>query len=305
VKVIILGNQKFGASVLQKFCEETNHEVVAVLCEPDIIGKPIDPIKQYAKSLNIPLFQTKNYKSQKLHDQIKLAKPDLCVMAYVVSFIPKEFRNIFKKGTICFHPSLLPLHRGPSAINWPIINGSKETGLTIFFPNDYLDKREIILQKKVKINPNDTLGDVYFAKIFPLGVKACVEAVDLIGSGNAPRIIQDESKATYETWCKKSDSKINWSKSGQEIYNLIRGCNPQPGAWAKIEGNEYIFYDTCFEVNESQKYLPGKIISINKDEIAIAVNGGILKVSRMKSNQGKLYVKEMDTNVFKIGNTFT
>ena len=96
MKVIILGNQKFGASVLQKFCEETNHEVVAVLCEPDIIGKPIDPIKQYAESLNIPLFQTKNYKNQKLHDEIKSTKPDLCVMAYVISFIPKEFRNIFK-----------------------------------------------------------------------------------------------------------------------------------------------------------------------------------------------------------------
>jgi len=305
MKVIILGNQKFGASVLQKFYEETNHKVVAVLCEPDVIDKPIDPIKQYAESFKIPLFQTKNYKNQKLHDEIKLIKPDLCVMAYVTSFIPKEFRNIFKKGTICFHPSLLPLHRGPSAINWSIILGSKETGLTIFYPNDHLDKGDIILQKKIQINPNDTLGDVYFSKIFHLGVKACVEAVDLIASGNPPRIIQDESKATYETWCKKSDSKINWNKSGQEIFNLIRGCNPQPGAWANIENNEYIFYDTYFKVNKTLKYSAGQIISINKDEIVIAVNGGILKVSRIKSNQGKLYVNEMDTNVFKIGNTFT
>ena len=304
MKVIILGNQKFGASVLQKFYEETNHKVVAVLCEPDVIDKPIDPIKQYAESFKIPLFQPKNYKNQKLHDEIKSIKPDLCVMAYVTSFIPEEFRNIFKKGTICFHPSLLPMHRGPSAINWPIILGSKETGLTIFHPNDFLDEGDIILQKKVQILPDDTLGDVYFSKIFSLGVNACVEAVDLIASGNPPRIIQDELKATYETWCKKSDSKINWNKSGQEIYNLIRGCNPQPGAWANIEGNEYSFYDTSFELTKNSKFLSGQIISINKHEIVISVIGGLLKVSRIKSKQGKLYIKEMDTDVLKVGYVF-
>jgi len=304
MKVIILGNQKFGASVLQKFYEETNHKVVAVLCEPDVIDKPIDPIKQYAESFKIPLFQPKNYKNQKLHDEIKSIKPDLCVMAYVTSFIPEGFRNIFKKGTICFHPSLLPMHRGPSAINWPIILGSKETGLTIFHPNDFLDEGDIILQKKVQILPDDTLGDVYFSKIFSLGVNTCVEAVDLIASGNPPRIIQDELKATYETWCKKSDSKINWNKSGQEIYNLIRGCNPQPGAWANIEGNEYSFYDTSFELTKNSKFLSGQITSINKHEIVISVIGGILKVSRIKSKQGKLYIKEMDTDVFKVGYVF-
>jgi|TARA_B100001971_G_C18101010_1_gene488836 methionyl-tRNA formyltransferase len=304
MKIIILGNQKFGASVLQKFCEETDHKVVAVLCEPDIIGKPINPIKQYAESYKIPLFQPQNYKDKKLLDEIRLLKPDVCVMAYVNSFIPKEFRDIQKKATICFHPSLLPLHRGPSAINWPIILGSKETGLTIFYPNDRLDEGDIILQNKVHIDPNDTLGDVYFSKIFPLGVKACLKVVDLISYGNPPRAIQDKSKATYETWCKKSDSKINWNKSGQEIYNLIRGCNPQPGAWANFKENEYVFYDTCFEGNETLKYFPGQIISINKNEIVIAVNRGVLKISRMKSKQGKLYVKDMDTNIFKIGDTF-
>ncbi len=304
MKVIIIGNQKFGESVLQKFYEETDHTVVAVLCEQDIIGKPIDPIKKYAENYKIPFFQPKNYKDKKLLNQIKSLKPDISVMAYVTSFIPKEFREIPKKGTVCFHPSLLPMHRGPSAINWPIILGSAETGLTMFYPNDRLDEGDIILQKKVSISPNDTLGDVYFSKIFPLGVNACLEAVDLINSGNVPKIIQDDSKATYESWCKKSDSKINWNKTGQEIYNLIRGCNPQPGAWTNIENNEYIFYDTYFEVGKNTKYLPGQIISIKKNEIIIATNEGTLKVSRIKSKQGKLYIKEMDTSVFKVGDIF-
>ena len=298
MRILILGNQKFGAAVLEKFCNETVHDIIAVVCEKD-------SIKKLAEQLKIPVFQPVNFKDKKLINEIKKLKPDIFIMAYVISFIPKEFREIPVKGTICFHPSLLPKHRGPSAINWSIIQGSKETGLTIFYPNDFLDQGDIILQKKVQILPDDTLGDVYFNKIFPLGVNACVEAVDLIGSNKAPRIVQDEKKATYESWCKKSESKIDWNKSGEEIYNLIRGCNPQPGAWANIKSNEYSFYNTSFELNKNSKFLSGQIISINKNEIVISVIGGILKVSRIKSKQGKFYIKEMDTDVFKIGDVFT
>ena len=305
MKVIIIGNQKFGESVLKNFYEETNHTVVAVLCEQDRIGKPIDPIKLYAEKYKIPFFQPKNYKDTKLLDQIKSLKPDISVMAYVISFIPKEFREIPLKGTICFHPSLLPMHRGPSAINWPIIRGSTETGLTIFYPNDRLDEGDIILQKEVEISLDDTLGDVYFSKIFPLGVNLCVEAANLISDGNAPRITQDESKATYESWCKKSDARINWNKSGREIYNLIRGCNPQPGAWSYFMGNEFIFFDTNFINDKTIKNPPGQIISINKDNINIAVKEGVLKISRFKSDQGKLYVKDMNTKTFSKGDLFS
>lgn len=304
MQILIIGNQKFGESVLQKFHEETNHTVVAVLCDQDVLDKSINPIKKYAEDNKILFFQPKNFDDSKLLNQIRSLKPDVGVMAYVTSFIPKELRDIPKNGTICFHPSLLPMHRGPSAINWPIILGSTETGLTIFYPNDGFDKGDIILQKKVSISPDDTLGDVYFSKIFPLGVKACLEAVDLINNGNISKIIQDESKATYESWCKKSDSKINWNKNGKEIYNLIRGCNPQPGAWAKINNDEYIFYDTSFENNASKKNIPGQIISIKKNEILIAVNNGTLKITRIKSKQGKLYIKDMDTKVFKVGDIF-
>ena len=305
MRILIIGNQKFGVAVLQEFYNRTDHDVIAVLCEKDYIGKPIDPIKKYAEQYKIPLFQTENYKDKKLLNKIETLKPDICVMANVTSFIPKEFREIPVKGSICFHPSLLPKHRGPSAINWAIIRGSKETGLTIFYPNDFLDEGDIILQKKVQILPDDTLGDVYFSKIFPLGVKACVEAVNLINSNNPPRIVQDKKKATYESWCKKPNSKIDWNKSGQEIYNLIRGCNPQPGAWANIESNEYSFYDTFFEVTKNSKFLPGQIILKNKYEIVISVIGGILKVSKIKSKQGKLFIKEMDPDVFKLGDIFT
>jgi len=169
MKIILIGQQAFGKSALEKFHTESDHEVVAVYCAPDKEGKPLDPVKEYAQSVGLPVFQPSNFKDQEVLDQIKSHDADLCVMAYVIIFVPEAARDIPKYGSICFHPSLLPLHRGPSSINWPIIGGATKTGLTIFYPNDGLDEGEILLQKEVEIGPDDTLGVVYFSKIFPLG----------------------------------------------------------------------------------------------------------------------------------------
>lgn len=305
MKIILMGQQIFGRRTLEEFHKETNHKVVAVYCMPDKNSKSIDPVKEYAQSYGIPLFQPSNFNEQKVLDQIKSHDADLCVMAYVTIFLPRVARNIPKHGTICFHPSLLPVHRGPSSINWPIIKGANKTGLTIFYPNDDLDEGEILLQKEVEIGPDDTLGDLYFSKIFQPGIEACIEAVNLIATGNAPRIAQDESKATYESWCKKVNAKIDWKKPGIEIYNLIRGCNPQPGAWAKLKGKELTFFDTTFKNDKNTKYFSGQIISINTKDIDIAVKGGFLKVSRFKSDQGKLYVKDMNIADFSKGDLFS
>ena len=116
-----------------------------------------------------------------------------------------------KLGTIQYHPSLLPKHRGPSSINWPIIQGETRTGITIFWPDEALDEGPILLQKEVAIGPHDTLGSLYFDHLFPMGVDAMVEAIDLVRAGKAPRIAQDDSQATYESWCRKADARIDWS----------------------------------------------------------------------------------------------
>ena len=276
MKIILMGQQAFGKSTLEKFHKETDHEVVAVYCAPDKEGKPLDPVKEYAVSESLPVFQPSNFKDKEVLEQIKSHNADLCVMAYVIIFVPEEARDIPKHGSICFHPSLLPLHRGPSSINWPIIMGSKKTGLTIFYPNDGLDEGEILLQKEVEIGEDETLGDVYFSKIFPLGVDACVEAANLLDAGNAPKTIQDDTKSTYESWCRKADARIDWKKPGIEVYNLIRGCNPQPGAWAEFMDEEFVFLDTKFSSEQSAEHFPGQIMEINKEDVKIAVKGGFL-----------------------------
>tara|TARA_B100000767_G_scaffold171817_1_gene160794 strand:+ start:245 stop:1165 length:921 start_codon:yes stop_codon:yes gene_type:complete len=306
MKIILMGQQAFGKSTLEKFHKETDHEIVAVYCAPDKEGKPLDPVKDYAVSESLPVYQPSNFKDKEVLEQIKSHNADLCVMAYVIIFVPEEARDIPKHGSICFHPSLLPLHRGPSSINWPIIMGSKKTGLTIFYPNDGLDEGEILLQKEVEIGDDETLGDVYFSKIFPLGVDACVEAANLLDTGNAPKTPQDDSKSTYESWCKKANARIDWKKPGIEIYNLIRGCNPQPGAWAEFMDEEFVFLDTKFSLEQSAEHFPGQIMEINAEDVKIAVKGGFLIVSRFKSkDQGKLYVKDMNTAVLTEGDLFS
>ena len=157
-------------------------------------------------------------------------------MAFVTLFVPEEFLNIPTKGSIQYHPSLLPKYRGPSAINWPIIQGDTETGLSIFWPDNGLDTGDVLLQKKTPISDTDSLGSVYFDRLFPMGVEAMLESVDLVKAGKAPRIKQDDSQATYEGRCGPDNARIDWGKPWRQIDRLIRGCNPAPGAWSTLGG---------------------------------------------------------------------
>ena len=243
MRIVINGQQAFGKACLESILNEGKDEVVAVYTAPDVDGKPIDPIKKSALDAGLEVRQPSDFESPEVLQELRSWNADLMLLAFVTIFVPEQARNIPKNGTICFHPSLLPLHRGPSSINWPIIWGANKTGLTIFWPDDGLDEGEVLLQKEVDILPDDTLGTVYFDKIFPLGVSATLEAIDLIRSGKAPKIPQDETKATYESWCRRANAEIDWSRSANEVYNLIRGCNPQPGAWTTYNGEEVQIFD--------------------------------------------------------------
>ena len=137
-----------------------------------------DPLKEAAVAAKLPIFQPASYRKPEVWEEFKTLKPDLQVMAFVTLFVPEEFLNIPTHGSIQYHPSLLPAYRGASAINWPIILGEKETGLSIFWPDNGLDTGAVLLQKKTPIGPKDTLGTVYFDRLFPMGVEAMLELVD-------------------------------------------------------------------------------------------------------------------------------
>jgi methionyl-tRNA formyltransferase len=224
-------------------------------------------------------------RAQEAIDQFRAIRPDLCVMAFVTDIVPMEMIEAPPKGTIQYHPSLLPKHRGPSSINWPIIFGEKETGLSVFWPDKGLDTGPVLLQKRVAIGPDDTLGSVYFNHLFPMGVEAMLESIELVRAGNPPRIAQDESKATYEGWCKAEDAVIDWSAPGRKVYDLVRGSNPQPGANTTFKGQRVSFYECSFSEGR-QSATPGTVTGISGKVVSVAVKGGTLQLERARADGG-------------------
>jgi len=289
MRLMVMGQQAFGKAVLEGLLER-GENVVAVYCAPDKEGRPFDPMKEAALEKGLPLYQPGNFKDPDVLAQMRALKADLCLMAFVTVFVPQEARETPKHGSICFHPSLLPLHRGPSSINWPIIGGAAKTGLSLFYPDDGLDEGDILLQREVEIGPDDTLGTIYFKKIFPLGVAAMLEAVDLFREGRAERTPQDHSKASYESWCRKKDVRIDWSQPVDQVYNLIRGANPQPGAWSEYDGKTLQIYDAR---KTGATGAPGEVIEVSAESITVAAAGGAIEVQRLRpEDEGKMAAGE-------------
>jgi methionyl-tRNA formyltransferase len=284
MKIIVNGQQAFGKTVLEALLER-GEEVVGVYCQPDK-GDRIDPIKELALERKLPLFQPKSFRTPEVWEQMASLEPDLCVMAYVTLFVPEQALNTPRLGSIQYHPSLLPLHRGPSSINWPIIMGRKKTGLSIFWPDNGLDTGPILMQKEVTISDDDTLGSLYFNHLFPMGVEAMLESVDLVRDGKAAKIPQDESKATYEGWCRDEDVEIDWNKPVQEVWNLIRGANPQPGAWTRHgEGSVKIF--DCAKQAAAPGASPGQVTAAGDEGISVACADGQIQIQRLRPQAGK------------------
>jgi folate-dependent phosphoribosylglycinamide formyltransferase PurN len=197
MRIVVHGQQAFGKAVLEALIAR-GETVVGVYVAPEKPGAKPDPLKETALALKLPVFQPASYRKPEVCEEFRKLTPDLQVMAFVTLFVPEEFLNMPTHGSIQYHPSLLPRYRGPSAINWPIINGDDETGLSIFWPDNGLDTGDVLLQKKTPIGLEDSLGSVYFDRLFPMGVEAMLEAVDLVKAGKAPRFKQDEALATYE-----------------------------------------------------------------------------------------------------------
>src|SRR5688572_21990932 len=289
MKIAIIGQQDYGKAVLEAFLARGD-EVAGVFVAPDKEGARPDPLKVAAQEKGLKLFQFPSYRKPEAQEALRGLGVDLGVMAYVLLFAPQEFVTIPRLGTIQYHPSLLPRHRGPSSINWPIIQGATRTGLTIFRPTDGLDEGPIVLQKSCDIGPDETLGDVYFNKLFALGVSAMLEAADLVYAGKHTETVQDESQATYEGWCRGAEARIDWAKPVGQVYDLIRGCNPAPGAWTTLGGKKLYLYDARKIVFRRFADVVGKIgeiTAIGDESIRITAQGGQIEVLRLRHEDGK------------------
>ena len=304
MKIAIIGQAAFGKDVLNALVDK-NENVVAVLCPPDNPGRPEDPIKSAAIENQIPVFQYKRMRDKDAIAEFLSLSIDLCVMAFVTDIVPDEILEAPRFGTIQYHPSLLPEHRGPSSINWPIIQGKSKTGLTVFWPDKGLDTGPILLQKEFEITKTDTLGSVYFGKLYPAGVEAMVEAVEMVKNGTAPKIEQDHSKATYEGWCRSSDVMIDWNNPGVEIYNLIRGSDPSPGANTLWNQKSIYLFSTSFE-SSNHDNPPGTVTKISDESFSLSVSGGIITIGRVKvDREAKIMAADfVKSHKLKIGDRF-
>ena len=238
MRIVLVGQGPFGEKTLDALIQK-GQDIVGVFCPKDKSG---EAMKALAQSSSIALFQPDHMRDAAVHEAYLGLKPDLVVLAFVTDILPERLLDIPSIGTICYHPSLLPRHRGSSGINWAVIQGDTRTGLTILWVDKGIDSGAILLQKKVDIAPHDTTGSIYFSKLFPMGIDAIVEAVELIKTGQAPKIQQDHSLATYEPPCNEKYAGIDWSKPAADVYNLIRGCDPQPGAYSTLAGRKVKFY---------------------------------------------------------------
>jgi methionyl-tRNA formyltransferase len=289
MKFAIIGQQDFGKAVLEAFLARGD-QAVAVFCAPEKEGARPDALRVAAQQQGLRVFQFKSLRAPEATRAMKDAGADIGIMAFVTQFAPQEFVTIPKHGTIQYHPSLLPKYRGPSSINWPIIKGDVETGLSIFRPTDGLDEGAVILQKKTPIGLDDTLGTIYFDRLFPMGVEALLEAADLVLAGKHAETPQDESNASYEGWCRTAEAKIDWAKPIDQVYNLIRGCNPAPGAWTAFQGKTLQISDARKTLFRRFADVPGKIgevTNVTAQSFQVVVQGGLIEVLKARFDGGK------------------
>jgi methionyl-tRNA formyltransferase len=289
MRIAIIGQQDFGKAALEAFTARGD-TVAGVFCAPEKPGARPDTLRVAAEERRITLFQLASLKTAEAQQALRGLNVEIGVMAYVLQFVPQDFAAIPRHGMIQYHPSLLPRYRGPSSINWPIIRGDTRTGLTIFRPTDGLDEGPVILQKETPIGPDDTLGSVYFDRLFPMGVAALQEAADLVVSGRATESLQDESQASYEGWCLSGEARLNWHNHVDHTFNVVRGCNPAPGAWTILNGKKLQIFDARKHLVRTFGQVKGKIgaiTAIGTESMFVAGQGGQIEVLKLKHEDGK------------------
>jgi methionyl-tRNA formyltransferase len=283
MKILVIGQAAFGQDVFNKL-REAGEDVVAVAAPAQSLSGRADRLRAAADEAGVPAFETAKLKDAEVQKELRALEPELGVMVYVSDIIPVDALNLPRHGTIQYHPSLLPKHRGRSSINWSIIQGDPVTGVSIFWPDEGIDTGPILLQREATIDPDDTVSTLYYNKLYPMGIDMILESVKLVREGKAPRIAQDESEATYERPIEDRHVRIDWRKPAPDVYNLIRGADPSPGAWTRIDDRRIKVFDALLEPEGPAG--PGVIESISDRGVLICGAGGSFLIRKMQAEGG-------------------
>lgn len=297
MRLVLIGQAAFGQEVLSGLVGR-GHEV-ALVYAPAGKGGKADPLAAEAAKLGLELRTPPGYKAPEVAAEVAAANADLGVLAFVTKIVPPAVIDAPRLGTICFHPSLLPRYRGGSALAWQLIRGETRGGFTVFWTDPGIDTGPILLTREVEIGPDDTAGSLYFDKIFKPGVAGVVEAVDLVATGRAPRLPQDESLATYDPLCGDEHAAIRWAGTAKQVYDLVRGCDPQPGAHAAWRGGALRLFDAR-PVGGRAGAAPGEVLSLGPDGLVVAVGpdgAGALRFARLRGPGAKGKAEEVAAEV--------
>lgn len=289
MRALLVGQAAFAEQVLQGL-EAAGHQVVGVVCPPDRGEKP-DPVKAAAVVRTVPVHQWKSLKGPEARAAFEAAEADLAVLAYVTQIVPEALLAIPRQTAICFHPSLLPRYRGGSAIPWQLIRGETRTGVTVFWPDAGIDTGPILLQRDAPVGPDDTAGSLYYKTLFPLGVQAVLDSVALIAAGTAPREPQDEARATYDPLLGDVHAAIDWSQPAATVHDLIRGCDPQPGAHTTWRGTRLRLFDPR-RVTEASA-APGTVLALDDAGLLVATASGAVRCARARGDGPKAAAAEV------------
>lgn len=289
-KILLFGQAQFGQKVFEELVVR-GHEITAVCPPPDVDGRPVDPLKAVALERGVRVVQRKSWRAPEAAAEAGAASADLGVLAYVTQIVPSAILDAPRCGSICFHPSLLPAYRGGSAINWQIIEGVTTGGVTLFRPDDGIDEGPVYLQKKIEIGPEDTAGSFYYSKVFDAGVAATVECAELVLAGNATGVPQDDTLATYEPLCRDEHACVDWARPVAQVHNLVRGCDPSPGAHARSGDAVVKLYGSRI-VSRRDAGAPGTVLRIGDDGIEIAAAGGSLLFAKLGVGGKKVAASE-------------
>jgi methionyl-tRNA formyltransferase len=289
VKITLFGQAAFGKEILERLTAD-GHQIVGVYAPPEG-GRP-DPLAEEAKGRGLPLLRYRRMRRKgraipELVEEHAALGADLNVLAYVTMILPPEVVDAPRHGSLCFHPSLLPRFRGGAAIPWQIILGETESGVTVFQPDEGVDTGPIVVQKGgVEIGPTTTAATLYYQELYPLGVEALCEAVRLVDRGEAEPRPQDESLATFQGLVDDAVARIDWSRPCDEIDRLIRGCDPQPGAFACRDAETVRCFD-ALRLQDAADAPAGTIVAIEDGRLVIAAEGGRISVGRVRVGDGK------------------
>lgn len=299
MRVIFMGTPDFAVGTLEEIIK-AGHEVVLVVSQPDKQkgrGKTVQPtpVKECALAHGIEVYQPKRVRETECVEYLRSYQPDIIVVVAFGQIVSREILDMPKYGCINVHASLLPKYRGAAPIQWAVLNGDKVSGVTIMHMDEGIDTGDMILQKEVVLEQDETGGSL-FDRLATVGAELCVEAMAALENGTAKDIPQDSEKATHVGKISKEMGSIDWTKPAEEIERLIRGLNPWPSAYTRI-GDKTLKIWKAEVVSGEQKAAPGCIVAVTKDAMEIQTGTGILALKEVQL-EGK---KRMTTDAFLRG----